>query len=119
MARLSLIVMIIAVALACVFAEEELYSNRYDDINIHEILANEKLRMQYYKCLLGTAPCKTADAKFFAGIVNEAMQTQCRKCSEKQKELLNVLSDWFTKNRPEEWEALVKKTIENVQNKNA
>jgi len=54
-----------------------------------------------------------------SGIINEAMQTQCRKCSEKQKELLNVLSDWFTKNKPEEWEALVKKTIENVQNKNA
>ncbi|KAG5308016.1 PEB3 protein, partial [Acromyrmex insinuator] len=119
MARLSLIVTIIAVALACVFAEEEFYSDRYDDININEILANEKLRTQYYNCFLGTAPCKTADAKFFAGVIGEAMQTQCKKCTEKQKNLLDILIDWYTKNKPEEWEAFIKKTLENVQNKHA
>ncbi|KYN27880.1 PREDICTED: ejaculatory bulb-specific protein 3-like [Trachymyrmex cornetzi] len=119
MARLSLIVTIIVVALACVYAEKEFYSSRYDDVNIQEILENEKLRAQYYNCFLGTAPCKTADAKFFAGVIGEAMQTQCRKCTEKQKNLLDTLVDWYTKNRPEEWEAFVKKTIENAQNKNA
>ncbi|KAG5334700.1 PEB3 protein, partial [Acromyrmex charruanus] len=111
MARLSLIVTIIAVALACVFAEKEFYSDRYDDININEILANEKLRKEYYYCLLGTAPCKTADAKFFAEIIGDAMQTQCRKCTEKQKNLLDTLIDWYTKNKPEEWEAIIKKNF--------
>ncbi|KYQ48779.1 Putative odorant-binding protein A10 [Trachymyrmex zeteki] len=118
MARLSLIVTIIAVALACVFAEKELYSDRYDDINIQEILANEKLRMQYYNCFLGIAPCRTADAKFFAGVIGEAIRTQCSKCTEKQKNLFDILVDWYTKNKPEEWETFVKKTIENIQNKN-
>ncbi|KAG5315282.1 PEB3 protein, partial [Pseudoatta argentina] len=111
MARISLIVMIIAVALTCVFAEKELYSDRYDDININEILANEKLRTQYYYCFLGTAPCKTADAKFFAGIIDEAVQTQCRKCTEKQKNLLEILIDWYSKNKPEDWEAIIKKNF--------
>lgn len=67
MARLSLLLTIAAVVLTCVFAEEDFYSNRYDDVDIEGILANEKLRLQYYNCFMDTAPCKTADAKFFKG----------------------------------------------------
>lgn len=67
MARLSLILTIVAVVLTCVFAEE-FYSDRYDDVDIDGILTNEKLRLQYYNCFMDRAPCKTADAKFFKGI---------------------------------------------------
>ncbi|XP_011870895.1 PREDICTED: putative odorant-binding protein A10, partial [Vollenhovia emeryi] len=88
MTRLSFIVTIVAVALVCVFAQE-LYSDRYDDVDLDGILANEKLRIQYYNCFMDTSPCKTADAKFFKGIAGEAMQSQCRRCTEKQKEILN------------------------------
>jgi len=52
-----------------------------------------------------------------SGIIGEAIGTQCRKCTEKQKVLLDRLVDWYTKNRPEEWEAFIKKTIENAQRK--
>ncbi|KYN04073.1 PREDICTED: ejaculatory bulb-specific protein 3-like [Cyphomyrmex costatus] len=120
MARLSLTVTIIAIALVCVFAaEKELYSDRYDDINIEDILANEKLRTQYYNCLAGIARCKTADAKFFSDVIGEALQTQCRKCTEKQKNLLDTLVDWYTKNKPEDWETFIRRTIERAQKKNA
>ena len=52
-------------------------------------------------------------------VIGEALQTQCGKCTEKQKNLLDSLVDWYTKNKPEEWEAFIKKTIEKAQNKNA
>ncbi|KAL6261464.1 hypothetical protein P5V15_006554 [Pogonomyrmex californicus] len=116
MARLNFIVTIIAITLTCVFAKE-LYSSQYDDIDIGEILNNEKLRLQYYNCFLDIAPCRTADAKFFKGIIGEAIQTQCRKCTEKQKENLDYMVDWYTKNQPEQWEAFVRKTIEDAQKK--
>lgn len=48
---------------------EEKYSDKYDHINVDEILKNEQLRSIYYKCFLDTGPCKTADARFFKGIV--------------------------------------------------
>ncbi|XP_012531699.1 putative odorant-binding protein A10 [Monomorium pharaonis] len=120
MARLSFIVTIIAVTLACVLAEEyvELYSNRYDDVDIEGILTNDKLRMQYYQCFMGTSPCKTADAKFFNDVIGEALQTQCKRCTEKQKHLLDRLAEWYTANDPELWEAFIHKTIEDAQKKN-
>jgi len=74
MARLSFIVTIITVALAYVaFSEEELYSDRYDNIDIEEILANDKQRMQYYNCVMDSAMCKTAAASFFSGTLTDGM----------------------------------------------
>lgn len=67
MVRLSYIVAIIGIALTCVVAQE-FYDNRYDDVNVDDILANNKLRQQYYKCFMETAPCLTGDAKFFRGM---------------------------------------------------
>lgn len=67
MARLSYAVTIIGIALMCVLAEE-LYSDQYDGIDTMSILTNEKLRMEYYNCFMGTSPCVTADAKFFKGM---------------------------------------------------
>lgn len=49
------------------------------------------------------------------GVISEAMQTQCRKCNDKQKDLLDRMADWYTKNRPDEWEAFVRKTLEDFQ----
>jgi len=65
MARLSFIVTIIAIAL-CVFAEE-LYSDKYDNIDLKGILGDEKLRVEYYKCFIDTGPCNTEASKFFKG----------------------------------------------------
>ncbi|XP_029173007.1 ejaculatory bulb-specific protein 3-like [Nylanderia fulva] len=99
MARLSFIVAII-VALTCVFAET-LYSDRYDDVDVVAIFNNPKMREQYYKCFMDLAPCKTPDSKFFKEIIGEALNTECRKCTEKQKQNLDYVMDWYTKNNPE------------------
>lgn len=50
----------------CVLAEE-LYSDKYDNIDPISILQNDKLRDEYYNCFLEKAPCPTEDAKFFQG----------------------------------------------------
>lgn len=68
MARLIYTIAIIGIALMCVLAEEEKYEDKYDDIDVHEILENVKLREQYYKCFMATGPCVTADEKFFSSM---------------------------------------------------
>lgn len=75
MARLSYIVVIAGIALTSILAEE-LYSSQYDDIDIHEIFNNSKLRNQYYNCFMETSPCRTADAKFFKGISDIQVYTE-------------------------------------------
>ncbi|KAL6261562.1 hypothetical protein P5V15_006649 [Pogonomyrmex californicus] len=119
MARLSYILTFISIALMCVLAEEKLYSDQYDDIDVGKILENEKLRKQYYNCYMDEGPCVTADAKFFKEIFSEALQSNCKRCTEKQKDMLNLIVDWYTKNKPDEWEALVAKSLEDMKKKNA
>ncbi|XP_072766205.1 ejaculatory bulb-specific protein 3-like [Anoplolepis gracilipes] len=118
MARLSYIIAIIGIALVCVFAEE-LYSSQFDDVDINAVFNNPKLRRQYYKCMMDIAPCRTADAKFFKEIFGDALQTECRKCTEKQKQILDFVIDWYTKNNPAELQAMIAKSLEDLQKKNA
>jgi len=54
-----------------------LYSDRYDNIDIEEVLANDKQRMQYYNCFMDFAACKTADASFFSGTLTNKMFYVC------------------------------------------
>ncbi|KYN04243.1 Putative odorant-binding protein A10 [Cyphomyrmex costatus] len=117
MARLSYIV-IIGIALMCVLAEE-FYSDRFDNIDASNILQNDKLREEYYNCYMEKGPCPTEDAKFFQGIMSEVIQTNCKKCTEKQKKLYTEMLNWFTQNKPKQWEALVVKSVEDMKKKNA
>ena len=55
-------------ALVAVALAEEIYSDKYDYVNVDDILSNERIRTQYYNCFLETSPCLTPDAKFFKGI---------------------------------------------------
>lgn len=53
----------------------------------------------------------------FSEVVTEAFQTKCKLCTEKQKYMLDVMSDWYTKNEPEKWDAFVAKSIEDMKKK--
>lgn len=64
--RQSSIILLALSLLACALAEE-LYSDKYDYINIEDILQNDRLREQYYKCFTGAESCVTPDAQFFRG----------------------------------------------------
>ncbi|KYN04244.1 Putative odorant-binding protein A10 [Cyphomyrmex costatus] len=117
MIRLSY-VMIISVILMCVLAEE-LYSDKYDNTDPMSILQNDKLRDEWYNCFMEKAPCPTEDAKFFQEIFSESLQTKCKKCTQRQKELQLIMKNWYEQNNPERWKALVTKSIEDMKKKNA
>jgi len=53
----------------------------------------------------------------FSEIVSEAFQTKCKLCTEKQKYMLDEISDWYTKNDPEKWNAFVAKSLEDMKKK--
>jgi len=119
MNRLSNIVVTIAMtALMCVLAEE-LYPDRYDNLDISALLNNETLRTEYYNCFMEIAPCKTPEQAEISGRFSEMYQTNCKKCTEKQKENLALVADWFVKNQPEIWQQIVAKTVEDMKKKNA
>jgi len=52
-----------------VVVAEEMYSDMFDHINPDDILPNDELRDQYYKCFMDTGPCMTEDQKFFKRMI--------------------------------------------------
>lgn len=50
-------------------------------------------------------------------IIGEALRTGCKRCTEKQKVLLDKMADWYTTNRPEQWDAFVRKVVGDAQKK--
>lgn len=55
----------------------------------------------------------------FLVIASEALVTNCKKCTEKQKEHLNAITEWFAQNEPENWNRIVAKSLEDLKKKNA
>jgi len=68
MNRSSLYLLAILAILTVVVAEE-MYSDMFDHINPDDILPNDELRDQYYKCFMDTGPCVTEDQKFFKRMI--------------------------------------------------
>lgn len=54
----------------------------------------------------------------FAEHAAEAFATKCRKCTETQKKNVEKIVVWYTENRPDEWQAMVQKLIEDAKKLN-
>lgn len=52
----------------CVLAEEKLYSDEFDNVDIQTIFNNKGLIEDYYNCFMETGQCKTPQQRFFTGI---------------------------------------------------
>lgn len=64
--------------------EDASYDKKYDNIDIDEILNSERLLSNYIKCLLEEGPC-TEDGRELKDTLPDAIETDCSKCTEKQK----------------------------------
>ncbi|XP_018313543.1 ejaculatory bulb-specific protein 3 [Mycetomoellerius zeteki] len=120
MARLSNIALIVAVnvlVLMCILAEEERYTDKYDNVDYRTALNNKTVRDSYYDCFMEIAPCQTPTQIALTSIFSEAHQTKCKKCTEKQKEIFSAVSDWYIKNNPDKWQLIVAKTVEDMKKK--
>ncbi|XP_011159677.2 ejaculatory bulb-specific protein 3 [Solenopsis invicta] len=112
MARLNRIALLVVVTsvLMCILAEElELYPSELDDIDVVKILENDAERKGELNCYLKREPCAEEFNKY-TEIFREAVRTNCKRCTEKQKEHLETITNWYKKNQPDNWELI----LENV-----
>ncbi|XP_014238619.1 ejaculatory bulb-specific protein 3-like [Trichogramma pretiosum] len=119
MANRFVLALVLCTLVAGCLADEEKYSDKYDYIDVDNILSNERIRNQYFNCFLDYAPCLTADAKFFRDHFPEALVTKCKKCTEKQKEAFEKLVLYYTEKEPEKWRLALTKAIEDSGKKRA
>ncbi|XP_058062024.1 ejaculatory bulb-specific protein 3-like [Anopheles bellator] len=105
---MKLFVAIVFAILAIVAAQDAQYTTKYDGIDLDEILKSDRLFNNYYKCLMDEGRC-TPDGNELKRILPEALQTNCAKCSEKQRAGAVRVINYMIDNRKEQWEALQKK----------
>lgn len=59
------LILLVGVAIISFSVAEE-YTNRYDDINVDEVMQNKRLLHSYMKCVLGQGRC-TPEGKVLRG----------------------------------------------------
>ncbi|XP_018327654.1 ejaculatory bulb-specific protein 3 [Agrilus planipennis] len=101
------IVTLLAVAMAVVYAAPDgvKFTTKYDNIDLDEILQNERLFNNYFKCLTGEGKC-TPDGEELKKDIPEALKNKCGGCSEKQREGAKKVVQFLVKNKPEQFKKL-------------
>lgn len=118
-------------------AKSQGYETKYDDIDLDELLKNDRLRHNYIKCLLSEGiltpninktrqkfnnkkkhlgPC-SPDGQELKVALPDAIQSECSKCSEKQKSGADQVTHFLIDNKPDEWQKLADKYDKNGEYK--
>nr|AND82446.1 chemosensory protein 4 [Athetis dissimilis] len=88
--------------------ETSTYTTKYDGIDLDEILNNDRLLTGYVNCLLDLGPC-TADGKELKKNLPDAIENDCKKCTEKQRDGSERVMHFIIDNRPDDWVKLEEK----------
>ncbi|KAL1458966.1 hypothetical protein WDU94_010985 [Cyamophila willieti] len=84
------------------------YTTKYDNVNLDEILSNDRLFNSYYNCLMDAGACSPDGAELKKNLP-DALQSECGGCSDKQKEGSKKIFKFLIDNKPEQWTSLEKK----------
>ncbi|XP_045452559.1 allergen Tha p 1-like [Melitaea cinxia] len=86
----------------------EKYTDKFDTINLNEILENRRLLLPFIKCLLDQGKC-SAEGKELKSHVQEALENNCGKCTDAQKKGTRIVISHFINNEPDYWNQLSEK----------
>uniref|UniRef100_A0A0K8TUT0 Chemosensory Protein n=1 Tax=Epiphyas postvittana TaxID=65032 RepID=A0A0K8TUT0_EPIPO len=95
------------VVLCCVvFAlAEDKYTDKYDKIDLDEILQNKRLLQAYVNCILDKGKC-TPEGKELKDHLEDALKTGCEKCTETQKKGASKVIEHLIKSELPIWHEL-------------
>ncbi|XP_050101139.1 ejaculatory bulb-specific protein 3-like [Anopheles aquasalis] len=83
----------------------ETYVTKYDNINLEQIFASERLMNNYMNCLKKVGPC-TPDGQQLKANLPDALMSDCAKCSEKQRIGADKVIKFIVANRPDDFATL-------------
>nr|AFF18115.1 chemosensory protein 14 variant [Bombyx mori] len=87
---------------------ESTYTDKWDNINVDEILESNRLLKGYVDCLLGKGRC-TPDGKALKETLPDALEHECVKCTGKQKSGADKVIRHLVNKRPDLWKELAVK----------
>ncbi|XP_011160348.1 allergen Tha p 1 [Solenopsis invicta] len=109
MARLNYIALIVVAmsALMCVFAGDlGLYPSELDDLDVVALLADAAWRQQSDDCFLNKGPC-SEEQKYLNDLFREAVRTDCERCTDKQRQIMNTITEWYEQNEADVWKIIL------------
>ncbi|CAG4947241.1 unnamed protein product [Colias eurytheme] len=84
------------------------YTDRFDNINIEEILGNPRLLKAYINCVLDKGKC-TNEGRELKSHIREALENHCAKCTETQRKGTRTVIGHLINQDPTSWNQLVDK----------
>ncbi|MFB9840703.1 A10/OS-D family protein, partial [Actinoallomurus acaciae] len=84
------------------------YTDKWDHINVDEILESQRLLRGYVDCLLDKGRC-TPDGKDLKETLPDALENDCSKCTAKQKEASDKVIRHLINKQPDYWKELAVK----------
>uniref|UniRef100_A0A0K8TUT5 Chemosensory Protein n=1 Tax=Epiphyas postvittana TaxID=65032 RepID=A0A0K8TUT5_EPIPO len=102
--------LLLVFTLACLVAvalgrPQSKYTDKWDNINVEEVLESQRLLKAYTDCLLERGRC-TPDAKALKETLPDALENECSKCTAKQKSGSEKVLKHLVNKRPEIWKEL-------------
>ena len=97
---------VVACVLVGVLAADK-YTDKYDNINLQEILNNDRFLRAYIDCVLYNGKC-TAEGQTLKENLKDGLETGCEKCTEKQEEGVETTVEFLIESKPEIWEEVTK-----------
>nr|CAD7604573.1 unnamed protein product [Timema genevievae] len=86
-------------------ADKKKYPDKYDHLNVDEILQNKRTTNVYIKCVLDKGPCPP-EGQELKEHIPEALETACEKCTSSQKNFIRKSIRFLAQNRPEDLELI-------------
>jgi hypothetical protein len=99
--KLFLVSLLLALSLAeaARISRDEKYTTKYDNINLDDILASDRLVDNYFNCVMERGKC-TPDGTELKAHIQDALETDCSKCSAAQRAGAEKVIIFLYKNKP-------------------
>ncbi|XP_045452744.1 uncharacterized protein LOC123661848 [Melitaea cinxia] len=102
------IVVLCCLAVAVLAKPSEKYTEKYDNVNLKEILESDRLLEGYFHCLMDEGPC-TSEGKELKSHMQDALETGCKKCTKAQEDGVYTVIDFLLTKKRDMWKKLCEK----------
>ncbi|XP_067004285.2 allergen Tha p 1-like [Anabrus simplex] len=110
MRGITLVCCVLMAVAGTVLADDEKYPQKWDNINVDEILTKDRLFNTYKECIMdsGDKNC-SEDGKAIKTVLVDALSNSCAKCTEVQKNGARKAIKHLYLNKLELWKELASK----------
>ncbi|XP_019866894.1 ejaculatory bulb-specific protein 3 [Aethina tumida] len=98
-------IIVLVVAIAAIAYAQDKYTTKYDNIDLDQILKSDRLLNNYVNCLLDKGNC-SPDGAELKKVLPDALNTECAKCSDKQKAGSRKIIHYLIDNKRDLWNQL-------------